>query len=145
ILRADLDPFVVVVDGDGQDLLRMFLSDDILIEERVDLRGLGELVELQLGGLGELLLDDLVAQVDALVADVHAGAGDQLLHLLLALAAEGALQQVRVTELRHAPFSLVDAEAGSSDPARRFYAPAAAAAASSGVIPRFVMISSITP
>src|SRR5690606_23090462 len=38
--------------------------------------------------------DDLVAQVDALVADVHAGSGDQLLDLLLALPAEGALEQV---------------------------------------------------
>ena len=40
------------------------------------------------------LFDDLVAQLDALVADVDAGAGDQLLHLLLALAAERALEQV---------------------------------------------------
>src|SRR5262249_41823950 len=37
-----------------------------------------------------LLLDDLLAQVDALVADVHALAGDQLADLLLALAAEAA-------------------------------------------------------
>src|SRR5947207_1290741 len=70
IFRPDLDPLVVVVDGDEQDLLRFLLSAHVLVEERVDLRRLGELVELELGGLGELLLDDLVAQIDALVADV---------------------------------------------------------------------------
>src|SRR5205807_7525233 len=71
------------------------------VEELVDLAGLRELLELKLGGLGELLLDDLVAEIDALVADVHAGAGDELLHLLLRLSAERALQEIRVPELRH--------------------------------------------
>jgi hypothetical protein len=77
------------------------LADDVVVQEVVDLTGLGELLELQLGCLGQLLLDDLVAQVDALVADVHAGAGDQLLDLLLRLPAERALQQVRVSEFGH--------------------------------------------
>ena len=38
----------------------------------------------------ELLVDDLVAEIDALVADVDARPGDQLLDLPLRLAAEGA-------------------------------------------------------
>ena len=52
----------------------MVLADDVVVQELVDLTGLGQLVEVQLGGLGELLLDDLVAEVDALVADVDARA-----------------------------------------------------------------------
>ena len=114
----------------------------------VDLLRLGQLVELQLGGLGELLLDDLVAEVDALVADVHAGAGDELLDLLLALPAERALQQVRIAELRHRAASLLDepSDRALSGPGRvGCYAPFELAAASSAVIPRLVMISSTTP
>ena len=54
----------------------------------------GDEVELQLGGLGQFFFDDLVAEIDALVADVDTWTGDQLLDLLLRLAAEGALEQV---------------------------------------------------
>src|SRR5206468_11222000 len=36
----------------------------------------------------------VVAKLDALVADEHRGAGDQLLHLVLALAAERAVQNL---------------------------------------------------
>ena len=71
------------------------------VEEVVDLVRLGQLGEADLFGLGELLFDDLVAELDALVADVHAGTGDQLLDLLLRLAAEAALQQLGSFVLRH--------------------------------------------
>jgi hypothetical protein len=60
----------------------------------VDLSRFGQFVELDVAGLGQLLLDDLVAEVDALIADLHAWTGDELLDLLLALPAERALQQV---------------------------------------------------
>src|SRR6266508_1495575 len=99
---ADLDALVVVVDRDRQDFLGLVLADHVVVEEVVDLPRLWQLVELQLGGLRQLLFDDLVAEVDALVADVDTGAGDQLLDLLLRLAAEGAFQQVAaVPELGH--------------------------------------------
>jgi hypothetical protein len=45
-------------------------------------------------GRGGLVTDDVVAQVDALVADEHRRAGDQLLHLVLALAAERAVEKL---------------------------------------------------
>ena len=91
---AGLHALVVVVDSDGQGSLGDVLADDVGVEELADLDGLGQLVPLELGALGELLLDDLVAEVDALVADVDARARDELLDLLLALPAERALQQV---------------------------------------------------
>jgi hypothetical protein len=93
-VAAGLDPLVVVVDRHGQGLLGLLLPDHVRVEELVDLAGLGQAVPFELGRLGQLFLDDLVAQVDALVADVHAWARDQLLDLLLALPAERALQQV---------------------------------------------------
>ena len=92
----------MVVDRYRQDLLRLFLADDVVVEELVDLFGLGELFELQFGGFVELLLDDIVAEIDAFVTDVDARSGDELLDLLLGLTAERTLEKVAaVTELRH--------------------------------------------
>jgi hypothetical protein len=56
----------------------------------VDLDGLRQALELEARRRRELLVDDLVAEVDAFVADVDARARDQLLDLALRLAAEGA-------------------------------------------------------
>jgi hypothetical protein len=39
--RPDLHPLVVVVDGDGEDLLGDVLADDVVVEELEDLPGLG--------------------------------------------------------------------------------------------------------
>jgi hypothetical protein len=64
----------VVVDGDGEDPLRLVLSNDVLVEDAVDLTGLGEVVVLEELGSRKLLVYDLVAELDALVADVDARA-----------------------------------------------------------------------
>ena len=50
--------------------------------------------ETKLSCLVELFNDDLIAKVDALIADVYAWTGNQFLNLLLGLAAEGTLQQI---------------------------------------------------
>jgi hypothetical protein len=56
---------------------------------------LGQFIEqADFSAFGELFLDDLVAQVYALITDIDPRTGDQLLDLLLALPAEGAFQQV---------------------------------------------------
>src|SRR5690606_23566205 len=89
---AGVDALVVVVDRDREDLLGEVLPDHVLVEEGLDLRGRGQ------GHLGAplvplvLLRDDVVAQLDALVADVDGGPGDQLADLALRLPAEGAGQ-----------------------------------------------------
>jgi hypothetical protein len=92
-LAARLDALVVVVDGHGEDLLGPVLPDHVLVEHGLDLRGLGEAADLLTLLLLPLLRDDVVAELDALVADVHGGAGDELADIVLALAAERALQR----------------------------------------------------
>jgi hypothetical protein len=51
MIRPELHPLVVVVDGHGQDLLGGVLADDVVVEELIDLTGFGQFVELQLGSL----------------------------------------------------------------------------------------------
>jgi hypothetical protein len=100
----DLDPLVVVVDGDGQRAFRLFLSDHVLVEDRVDLFRLRQALDVERRGGGELLVDDLVAEIDAFVADVDARASDELFDLALRLPAEAAEELfVGVRGARHFP------------------------------------------
>ena len=84
---------VVVVHGHRQGALGTVLTDHPRVQEFVDFARLrqrcrrrGRLLRTQ------FLFDDLVAQLNALVADIRAGATDELTHLLLALPAERALE-----------------------------------------------------
>jgi hypothetical protein len=86
----------MVVDRDREDLLRLVLADHILVQDVADLaRGrqvrLGALAALIRGGL---FPDDVVAELDAFVADEDRRPGDQLSDLVLALAAEGAVEEL---------------------------------------------------
>ena len=99
VLRAAhvLEALVVVVDRHRERALGRILADHVLVEDRLDLGGHRQ---VRLRGLGRcalgrrLVADDVVAQLDALVADEHRRAGDQLLDFVLALAAEGAVQHL---------------------------------------------------
>src|SRR5437762_2635730 len=91
-LAARLDSLVVVVDRDGEDLLRPLLADHVLVEDVLDLGGFGERADLAALLFFPLLGDDIVAEFDALVADVHRRAGDQFTDVILARPAERALQ-----------------------------------------------------
>ena len=73
---ARLQALVVVVDGDREHPLGALLADHVLIEDLLDFLGLGELVAGPLGALLELLADDVVAQLDAFVADENRRPGD---------------------------------------------------------------------
>src|SRR5207247_669408 len=68
------------------------LRHHVLPEDLVDLLRRRQRLQLEAGRDRQLLVDDLVAEIDALVADVDAGPGDQLLDLTLRLAAEAAEQ-----------------------------------------------------
>jgi hypothetical protein len=90
VVRPHLDALVVVVDRDRQRALRLFLRDDVVVQDGVDVLRPREVVEVELSRSRELLVDDLVAEIDALVTDVDARPGDELLHLPLTLPAEAA-------------------------------------------------------
>jgi hypothetical protein len=80
----------VVVDGDRKRSLGCVLADHVLVEDLADLARLRQVLQLEDRRRGQLLVDDLVTEIDALVADVDARASDQLLDLALRLAAEAA-------------------------------------------------------
>src|SRR5450759_2808262 len=104
VLLEVVDPLVVVVDGDGELLLRLLLPDYVGVEELLDLL---RLRELRLGrrSLEDAVLgDDVEADVDALVANVDGGPGDELLDVSLALVAKGTAQDIAVAGfLGHLP------------------------------------------
>src|SRR5690606_19889011 len=93
-LLPALDALVVVVDGHRQRALGAVLADHVLVQDVEDFLRLGQRAARRLGLLLELLADDVVAKLDAFIADEHARARDQLADLVLALSAEGAVQDL---------------------------------------------------
>ena len=84
----------MVVHGDRKRLLGAMLSDHVLVEDFEDLTGLGQVAAGGMSLLLQLFPDDVVAQLHAFIADEHAGPRDQLAHLVLALSAEGAVEDL---------------------------------------------------
>ena len=89
-----IDALIMVVHGHGQDLLGLVLADDVFIEQAFDLGRRQKLAALGLLA-HRFLSDDLIAERDALVANIDVGTGDEPLHLVLILAAKGAAQFTR--------------------------------------------------
>jgi len=84
---------VVVVDRHRQGPLGHLLADYVGVEVLVYVGGIGYfLYPVALGG--GLIIDDLVAEIDALVAYVDTWTCDQLQDLFLGLSAETALEEV---------------------------------------------------
>src|SRR6202023_912267 len=98
-----VEPLVMVVDGDREHLLGMVLADDVVVEDFADLlRRRDAVARFHQRGL-VLLADDVHAQLDAFVADEDGRPGNELAHLVLALAAERAIERVLgfSTDLAH--------------------------------------------
>jgi hypothetical protein len=75
---------VVVMNSDREHLLGVVLPDDVVVENLADfLRRWNAVTRFTQRGL-LLLLNDVLAQLDAFIADEHRPAGDELAHLLLA-------------------------------------------------------------
>jgi hypothetical protein len=75
------------------------LPDYILTENFLDLVRTRKLVSSALSALLELFANDVVAQLDAFIADEHRRSGNEFAYLVLALAAERAIQQFAVVVL----------------------------------------------
>src|SRR4030095_10046064 len=77
--------FVMLIDGDGELLLGFVLADYIFVEEGFDFawfwQGWARSYRLSL----LVVADDLVADVDALIADVDSGRRNEFLHFILRL------------------------------------------------------------
>ncbi len=88
VLALVFEAFVVIVNRDREHLLGVVLADHIVVENLAEfLRCRDAVARLLQRGLG-LLVDDVLAQLDALVADEHTRSGNELAHLVLVFAAE---------------------------------------------------------
>ena len=109
VLGGVVQPLVVVVDGDRQHALGVVLADHVGIENGADFLGRRHAVARLHQGVLVLLPDDVHAQLDAFIADEHGRAGNQLANLMLALAAERAIEGVFLLShylLSHPSFGL---------------------------------------
>ena len=88
------EPFVVIMDRDREHLLGVVLADDVIVKNRANLfRGRDAVARFRQREL-VVLADDVHAQIDALVANEDRRPGDEFAHLVLALAAERAVERV---------------------------------------------------
>ena len=84
----------MVVDRHRQNTFGVILADDVIIEHLADFRRRRHPVaRLHQRGL-VLLADDVHAQLDALIADENGRTGNELAHLVLALAAKRAVERI---------------------------------------------------
>ncbi len=104
VLGLMVQPLVVVVDRDRENLLRMLLADHVIVQHLADfLRRRNSITRLHQRGF-VLLANDVHAEFDALIADENGGAGDQFADFVLALPAERAIQgvlRIARTDLAH--------------------------------------------
>ena len=90
--------FVVIVNRHAKDLFRVSLTDHMLVKRSQKICWTWHdqsrlCIDILLG----FFIQDRLADLDAVVADINAGAGDQLLHFRMALATEGTDGEIRST------------------------------------------------
>src|SRR5438094_460668 len=95
----------MIMDRDREHLLGVVLADDVVVEGLADrLRGRNIVARFRQRRL-VLLADDVQAKLDALVANEDGGPGNKLAYLVLALAAERAVERVlRIASVNLAHF-----------------------------------------
>src|SRR6185312_2883002 len=95
-LLLDFDPLVVVVDGDGELLLRPLLADDVLVEELLDLLRGGERRARAAVLETVVVRDDVVADLDAFIADEYGRTRNELADVVLIFITERAPEDFRL-------------------------------------------------
>src|SRR5713101_6320121 len=85
----------MVVDCNRQYLFCQFLTNDVLVQNLTNFVRCRKLVLIGAGGVGggAFFPNDVVTKLDALIADEHRWPGNELPHLVLAFAAEGAVKK----------------------------------------------------
>ena len=83
--------------SNGERTLGLFLADNVLVEHRLDFHRLGQILRLLIRAGAQIIADDLLAQRNALVADIHAIARDDAANLILRLVAEGTARHARLS------------------------------------------------
>jgi len=93
VLALVVNALVVVVHGHRQDLLRGLLADNIIVQDFVDVLRVGNFAgRVEEFFFFNFLSDDVVAQLDAFIADVNVWTGNQFFDFTLPFAAEAAMQ-----------------------------------------------------
>ncbi len=88
-------PLVVVVNRHRKRTFGHFLPDDVVVQVALEFCGRGERIvsfAVHRFQVGQFVANDVIAQVNAFVANEHGGTGDQLLDFMLAFAAKRAIQ-----------------------------------------------------
>jgi hypothetical protein len=93
-----VDALIVVVHSHGQDSLRVFLANNMVIQVTFDFQRFGNFGNfrergafLSLLGFEKLFIQDFVAKINAFIADIDFRPSDELFDLVLALAAKRTL------------------------------------------------------
>ena len=75
----------MVINRYRQSTFGSLLTDHVLIEDLVDLLGLGKVPKTEwiVGGAREFVLDNLITEFDTLIADIDPGTGYQFPYLVL--------------------------------------------------------------
>jgi hypothetical protein len=99
----------MVVNCDRQSFLRVILANALNIELTLDFRGLGDVNPRLLFArlCRKFFVEDLLAQHDAIIADVNARTGDQFFDFGVGLPAKAAQRDIR--RARHAGYSFLSA------------------------------------
>src|SRR5690554_3265020 len=94
VLATGTETFVVIVDCYRKHRFGTILANHIVIESAANFAGNGQTLLVTLGlGIENFLTNDVVTQIDTLVADIHGRAGYQPAHFVLVFATERAVKQ----------------------------------------------------